>query len=101
VKNLDQSSKNIVESTSGIIPSIPLHLCPQCLTDNSLMPLVNYMIDAPVEYFAFIVCLNCGYQSNGGGIFSDYHAAVCSAQEFWNAEHLEKPNGQKNPNKSE
>ena len=101
VKELNQKFEEFVQSISNTIPHLPLKPCSVCASSENLKAYVNYLYEDTVEYFAFIVCINCGYQSNGGGIFSDYHAAVCSAQEFWNSEQTDKQDEQKNPNKSE
>ena len=101
MKELNQKFEEFVQSISNTIPHLPLKPCSVCASSENLKAYVNYLYEDTVEYFAFIVCLNCGYQSNGGGIFSDYHAAVCSAQEFWNSEQTDKQDEQKNPNKSE
>lgn len=101
MQNLNQNSGGIVQSVSNPILSIPLNPCSHCSTASNLMLVVNYLAEESVEYFSFVVCLECRYESEGGGIFYGYYEAVLSAQEFWNTEQSEKPDGQKNPNKSE
>jgi len=101
IKQNPDKVEGIIQSLSGPIPSVVLKNCPGCLTEKDLGVIVNYSAEDPVEYFAFVICGKCDIESDGGGIFYDYYNAVLSAQETWNTEELEKPDGQKNPNKSE
>jgi len=101
VINLKQNpdkSEGVVQSMSVPIPSVALNNCLVCLDNENLNVIVNYSAEDPVEYFAFVICSKCGIESNGGGIFYDYYNAVLSAQEFWNTEHTEESDEQKNPN---
>lgn len=90
------NDENIVHSISSTVPTISLRFCSDCLSDKYLAVAVNYNVKDVVEYFAFVICTNCNYESEGGGIFSDYRDTVQSAQEFWNSSKSEKPDEPKN-----
>ncbi len=82
MKNIND--ENIVHSISSVVPTAYLRFCSECESDKYLAVSVNYSLEDTVEYFAFVLCTNCNYESTGGGIFYDYRLAVLSAQEFWN-----------------
>lgn len=63
------NDENIVHSISSTVPTISLRFCSDCLSDKYLAVAVNYNVKDVVEYFAFVICTNCNYESEGGGIF--------------------------------
>lgn len=93
MQNVTPVDENIVHSISSTVPSTDLRFCSDCVSDKYLAVAVNYNVKDVVEYFAFVICTNCNYESEGGGIFYDYRLAVLSAQEFWNSPKQEKLDG--------
>ena len=83
----NQSDKEFLQSLSELIPSVKLNKsC--CSTFNPIV-IVNFSLQEPIEYYAFIRCTGCGYESPGGGIRHDYFSAVLDAQNSWNESELD------------
>jgi|AntRauTorcE11898_2_1112593.scaffolds.fasta_scaffold48410_2 hypothetical protein len=93
IKQNPDKIEGIVQSLSNPIPLITLDNCPVCFKNENLNVVVNYLVEDPVEYFAFVICSNCRVESDGSSIFYDYRKAVLSAQEFWNTEVTERSDG--------
>ena len=101
MKRIAENDVNVIQSLSYLPKSVRTNPCPVCSEENNLVAIVNYLDEPSVEYFSFILCCNCTFESDGGGIFYDYQTAVKNAQEFWNSIEPEKPNESENPNQSQ
>lgn len=73
-----------IQSISKLIPSVFTKNCPICVKETNRAVVVNYLPEEPVEYFGYVMCLKCGYESKGGGILHDYFKAAVDAQRDWN-----------------
>lgn len=80
----ETEDSEFIQSISKLIPSVFTKNCTTCAKETNRAVVVNYLFEEPVEYFGYVMCLKCGYESEGGGISHDYFKAVVDAQRDWN-----------------